>query len=975
MPIVFLISIIYIIMTVLVYYSMIEPEMTVNHQKGTRYTVIIFAAAFAVRIISALAYPGHETDMGCFDAWSDMLLNGFGNFYTSEAFTDYPPGYMYILYPIGVLKNLLDLDRNAAYFLLKLPSMVFDILSAGLIYKITAKHSKPSLPVVLASLYLFNPAVIINSSIWGQTDAVYTFFVIATLYTLCNKKTKTAYFLFSVAVFIKPQSLFYTPVIIFAVIEQVFINNFSKKKFVQNLFAGVIAIGMIFVLSLPFGINEVIGQYKNTLASYNYASVNAYNLWTALGLNWHELNPLISAAGYLAIAAIVAVSAKLFFSSKSDHKYFYSSAFICFATFMLSVKMHDRYAFAAIALILCAFGISVRKNELFLYAGISSIQFLNYAHTLFYYDANTYYSSGYEKTAMIISFIALVLFAYFIVYTKKKYIPAGKSPQETEETKLLAKVTKTDIIAMLAITVVYTVIALYNLGNLSAPQSYEQITHQPNTVIDLGDDVQISKIKFYLGSRELSESRMLTISIKNENNDVVYSNDIKEGAVFFWSDIEDINATGRYVTITSNNPVYINEMGVYTGDRLVAPVNVTGLTDEQELVPEFQSYKNSTYFDEIYHARTGYEFVNRQNVYEWTHPPLGKVFISWGIKGFGMTPFGWRIAGTLFGIFMIPFIYIFSKKMFGMSWLSICTSLMFAFDGMHFAQSRIATIDVYATFFIILMYLFMYKYYTMSFYDASISKTFIPLGLSGLAMGFAIACKWTGIYAGAGLAVIFFITMYRRFRESKTKFKKKAILTVVYCIFAFIAVPLCIYIVSYIPYMRSNNCGIEGVIQNQIDMFTYHGKTVVSSTHPYSSHWYQWPVNQRPILYYAEEINGMSEKIKSFGNPLVWWAGIPTFIFCIYKTFKDKDRNALFLVIAYLAQLVPWIFVTRTTFIYHYFPSVPFIVLMIGYSISQLFRRKRGVKRYAIVYTILCIIVFMFLYPVLSGFPVQPGYM
>ena len=135
------------------------------------------------------------------------------------------------------------------------------------------------------------------------------------------------------------------------------------------------------------------------------------------------------------------------------------------------------------------------------------------------------------------------------------------------------------------------------------------------------------------------------------------------------------------------------------------------LHDERKTVPNRESYYNSTYFDEIYHARTAYEFINSEHVYEWTHPPLGKVFIAMGIKMFGMNPFGWRITGTVFGILMLFFIYIFVKKMTNQTWLSAISTLVFAFDFMHFTQTRIATIDVYVTFFIILMYLFMYIYY------------------------------------------------------------------------------------------------------------------------------------------------------------------------------------------------------------------------------------------------------------------------
>ena len=71
------------------------------------------------------------------------------------------------------------------------------------------------------------------------------------------------------------------------------------------------------------------------------------------------------------------------------------------------------------------------------------------------------------------------------------------------------------------------------------------------------------------------------------------------------------------------------------------------------------------YFDEIYHARTAYEFLHGLPTYENTHPPLGKILISVGIAIFGMNPFGWRIMGTLFGIAMLPFLYLLWKKMTG----------------------------------------------------------------------------------------------------------------------------------------------------------------------------------------------------------------------------------------------------------------------------------------------------------------------
>lgn len=133
-----------------------------------------------------------------------------------------------------------------------------------------------------------------------------------------------------------------------------------------------------------------------------------------------------------------------------------------------------------------------------------------------------------------------------------------------------------------------------------------------------------------------------------------------------------------------------------------------------------------------------YEFLHGLPTYENTHPPLGKILISVGIAIFGMNSFGWRIMGTLFGIAMLPFLYLLGKKMTGNTPAAALTCFLFAFDFMHFTQTRIATIDVYITFFVIAMYYFMYSYCSMSFYDTPLHKTFIPLGLCGVCMGLAL---------------------------------------------------------------------------------------------------------------------------------------------------------------------------------------------------------------------------------------------
>ena len=87
--------------------------------------------------------------------------------------------------------------------------------------------------------------------------------------------------------------------------------------------------------------------------------------------------------------------------------------------------------------------------------------------------------------------------------------------------------------------------------------------------------------------------------------------------------------------------------------------------------------------------------------------------------------------------------------------------------------------------------------------------------------------------------------------------------------------------------------------------------------------------------------------------------------------FSKKDRFAWFFFVGYLAQLLPWVLVERLTFIYHYFPSVPFVVLMNAYMLYNVVKDNPGRKKLIYMYGVLVIATFFMFYPVLSGQPIS----
>jgi dolichyl-phosphate-mannose--protein O-mannosyl transferase len=402
-------------------------------------------------------------------------------------------------------------------------------------------------------------------------------------------------------------------------------------------------------------------------------------------------------------------------------------------------------------------------------------------------------------------------------------------------------------------------------------------------------------------------------------------------------------------------------------DIAFVPPEASALFDEQHLVPAYTTFMNSTYFDENYYPRTAYEFLHALPIYERAHPHMGKNIIALSIKIFGMTPFAWRLPGMLFGILMIPLIYAFARFMFCSNKFALFAAVIFTFDFMHFTQTRIGQIETFVVFFVIAMFLFMYLY-VRGVEKNSFKHSLLLLALCGLSMSLAISTKWQGLYGAVGLAILFFPALRRLYKIDS----KQAKITIASCFGFFVLLPLVIYVLSYIPAIIASGFAffdketIKAIIHEQRFMFGYHSNLV--AVHSFSSAWWTWPFNITPVFMH---INTVSETVKqgisSFGNPAVWWFGIFATCYAIFSLTKKLNRDVIFILVAYAVQYIPWIFVSRISFLYYYFPSIPFVVLLITWFF------KNHVKRPAIVYgyMILVVALFALFYPVLSGYPVS----
>ena len=595
------------------------------------------------------------------------------------------------------------------------------------------------------------------------------------------------------------------------------------------------------------------------------------------------------------------------------------------------------------------------------------------------------------------------------------------------------KLTKLDFIIMGVFVLLYGILSFYNLGDTKVPKTYYSFDNNDDLIIELESIHDVSKMRYYTGYN-FGDFSILTSNDGNNYNELTT---FKTNSVFEWEDLT-INTSLKYIKIIPNGTDnVIGDIQIYsdTGEKLLAHSSQSTVLDELNLVPDEISYMNSTYFDEIYFARSAYEYVNGMDAYEWSHPPLGKLIMAIPILLFGFSPFTYRFMGNIAGILLIPAMYILAKKLFKNRSYAILAAIIMTFDNFHMAHTRMGTVDSFLVLFILLSVIFMHDYLILKKEDSFKQKTKYLL-LSGFFIGLAIATKWTGLYAGLGLAIVFFINLYRQYENNiKKLFKDKKIFKKTYiilnlliilplmiyystiilssrevsslyikiyflllitlaiilfyknnykdkyliklsiiCIISFIIIPIIIHILSYIlfPNLSYYDGTFNGIIDIIKLMYNYH--STLDATHPFTSKWYSWVVMYKPVWYYAGSYaSNRHTSISGIGNPAIWWLFIPSILYTLYKAIKKHDDISLFILIFILSTYMPYIFVGRIMFMYHFFIAVPFVMLGIVNIFKDISTKFKNYDL-CLFYIVLVIITFIIFYPVTVGIQVPNEY-
>ncbi|HVM29176.1 MAG TPA: phospholipid carrier-dependent glycosyltransferase [Candidatus Limnocylindrales bacterium] len=366
---------------------------------------MLLLLGLALRLsIAYLLFPGagFAADLGTFTSWAMTLAeHGPGGFYANAGFADYPPGYLYVLWLVGGLGNLLAplADGNAHAVtggLIKLPPMLADIAVGYLLCRLVRgwagdRPDAERLGLLAAAVYVFNPVTWYDSALWGQTDAIGALVLLLAVAALVRGNSEGAAALTVLAALVKPQfGVVMVPVTgavllhrhVFAIgsgprhtilvperfgaVRDWFEHERGPWRLVSSAAVGM---ALMLVLLVPFALDlfGFVELMSGTAGGYPWLSVNAYNPWALVGADGRA--PLAQGGGWspdgvpllgplpgvvigaaLLAGAFLLVALRLLW--KSDRRSIVIALIVvALAFFILPTRVHERYMFPIFGLL------------------------------------------------------------------------------------------------------------------------------------------------------------------------------------------------------------------------------------------------------------------------------------------------------------------------------------------------------------------------------------------------------------------------------------------------------------------------------------------------------------------------------------------------------------------------------------------------------------------------------------------------
>jgi len=410
--------------------------------------------------------------------------------------------------------------------------------------------------------------------------------------------------------------------------------------------------------------------------------------------------------------------------------------------------------------------------------------------------------------------------------------------------------------------------------------------------------------------------------------------------------------------------------------------------------------------DEVYFPRYGLAYLKGEYFFD-LHPPLGKLiyYVTAWLAGLDPTfsfatnqlPFPdasyialripARLAGTL-----LPLVLAGVALELGLSrWAALVVGALAALDNGLLVMSRFALVDPF---------LLLFGFGAFWFYLRGRDRNWKWLVAAALLGGAALSVKWTGL---SFVALILLAEGLRWLRAPNARGLARiglvgllAVAVYVACFVAHFslaarsgpddAVMSREFQATLIGNPNANDPALHrpGWLSRFAElhqrMFENTRKSV--APHAYASKWYEWPFMGRSLDLWAEHKGGQITHIYFLGNPVVWWAAaycilylllnFPPRVFslAVQRPGAAIDRGEVSIVLAYLANMLPFVPIARVLFTYHYLAALCVALIGLGYLLDRCGEYRKPVGAVLIALAFGCNVYFA---PLSYGLPLSPG--
>ncbi len=400
-------------------------------------------------------------------------------------------------------------------------------------------------------------------------------------------------------------------------------------------------------------------------------------------------------------------------------------------------------------------------------------------------------------------------------------------------------------------------------------------------------------------------------------------------------------------------------------------------------------------FDEIYYAKDSCLYLDfslqtcgTEGGLNEVHPPLGKWIIALGIRIFGYDSYGWRIAAVVGGTATVVLLYLLARRLLRSTLAATLASGLLAIDVLHLVQSRISMLDVFVPLFGVAAFLFLV-------YDRDAMARAGPGSFrrpwrwaAGIAVGAAIAVKWTALPLWLGvIAIAVAWEVGARRRDPNRSAARAEALSIGLWL---VVVPVLLYVATYVARLDGDVLALPWSEQSwfrawwdeQRSMADFHFG--LDSTHPYQSPAWSWLLLKRPVSYFFCAGDRCSppipddyyREILATGNPFVWWPSVLALVFVAFRWFRTRDftRPEGLILGGFVYTYGPWLALSlisdrSATFLFYLLPTLPFMMLALAYvaiTIGTSWEARAAVSLFGVG----AIVLFGFYYPLAANVPI-----